>query len=298
MPSVNAKQPMTRPTGWRGSANSLTSVVRRAGKPPRRSGRRWSLLEDVGWPGAAPLESADFQLVNRWRDLLNELARLDLVVPKMTLAHAVGQVSAMAADTVFQPEMDGAVVEVLGPLEAAGVEFDRLWIAGLAASRWPPAGRPMALISRRLQRHYGMPDADPDDTAAYAKRVIDRLRGSARACICSYPRQSGDAIETVTALLTDIAGSADRADPGWHAAQLCGLAIPKLLSSDPVPPVRPDETVVGGAAIIQWQRDEPFTCCEATSFTPLRFTCTAIGRRRPTSAAGSAPSSSNGQRLR
>lgn len=247
---------------WLARLGKLVDIRRSPGReaPPAQ----WaavldSLLEDAGWPGAAPLESADFQLVNRWRDLLNDLARLDLVVPKMTLANAVGHVGAMAADTVFQPEMDGAVVEVLGPLEAAGVEFDRLWIAGLTASRWPPAGRPTALISRRLQRHYGMPDADPDDTAAYAKRVIDRLRGSAPVCICSYPRQTGDAIETVTALLPDIAGGADLADPGWHAVQLCGLAIPKLLSSDPVPAVRPDETVVGGAAIIQWQRDEPFT---------------------------------------
>jgi ATP-dependent helicase/nuclease subunit B len=218
-----------------------------------------TLLEDFGWPGGAPLESADFQLVNRWRDLLNDLARLDLVLPQMTLGQAVGQLNAMAADTLFQPEMDGAVVEVLGPLEAAGVEFDRLWVAGLAASRWPPAGRPTALISRRLQRHYGMPDADPDDTAAYAQRVIDRLRGSASACVCSYPRQSGDAIETVTALLPDGAAGDAGPDPGWHAVQLCELAAPQHLDNDPVPPLAPDETPAGGAAIIQWQRDEPFS---------------------------------------
>ncbi len=218
-----------------------------------------SLLEDFGWPGAAPLESADFQLVNRWRDLLNDLARLDLVMPQTTLVHAVAQLGAMAADTVFQPEMEGTVVEVLGPLEAAGIEFDRLWIGGLTASRWPPAGRPMALISRRLQRHYGMPDADPEDTAAYASRVIERLRSSARVCVCSYPKQSGDAIETVTALLTGIAGGSAPPDPGWHAVQLCSRAAPQRLDSDPVPPLGPGESLPGGAAIIQWQRDEPFT---------------------------------------
>ena len=105
--------------------------------------------------------------------------------------------------TVFQPEMEGAVVQVLGPLEAAGLEFDRLWIAGLSASQWPPAGRPTPLISRRLQRHYGLPDAEPDDTATYAQRVIGRLLASAPSCICSYPSRTGDSIETATALLAD-----------------------------------------------------------------------------------------------
>jgi probable DNA repair protein len=249
-------------TDWLARLGKLVDLRRSPGReapPSQWAAAVDTLLEDFGWPGAVPLASADFQLVNRWRELLNDLAKLDLVVPQMTLGHAVGQLGAMADDTVFQPEMEGAVVEVLGPLEAAGVEFDRLWIAGLTASRWPPSGRPTALISRRLQRHYGLPDADPDDTAAYAKRVIDRLRGSARTCICSYPKQSGDVIEAVTALLTDIADGDPRPDPGWHAMQLCDLAAPAGLGSDPVPPVRPDETVAGGAAVLQWQRGEPFS---------------------------------------
>jgi probable DNA repair protein len=247
---------------WLARLGQLVELRRSPGR--EASHAQWAavvdtLLEDFGWPGTAPLESTDFQLVNRWRDLLNDLARLDLVVPQTTLGQAAAQLGAIATDTVFQPEMEGTVVEVLGPLEAAGIEFDRLWIAGLAASRWPPAGRPMALISRRLQRHYGMPDADPDDTAAYAKRVIDRLRGSASACVCSYPKQSGDAIETVTALLTGIPAGSAPTDPGWHALQLCGLAAPQRLERDPVPRLGPEESLPGGAAIIQWQRDEPFT---------------------------------------
>jgi probable DNA repair protein len=242
-----------------GQLVELRRAPRREASPAQWAAVVDTLLEDFGWPGATPLQSADFQLVNRWRDLLNDLARLDLVMPQTTLGQAVALLGGMAADTVFQPEMEGTVVEVLGPLEAAGIEFDGLWIAGLTASRWPPVGRPMALISRRLQRHYGMPDADPDDTAAYAKRVIDRLRGSARSCVCSYPKQSVDAIETMTALLTDIAGGSAPTDPGWHASQLCSLATPRRLESDPVPPLEPGESLPGGAAIIQWQRDEPFT---------------------------------------
>jgi hypothetical protein len=162
-----------------------------------------ALLDKFGWPGETALESADFQLMNRWRDLLNDFAKLELVVPQITLERAIGQLRAMASDTVFQPEMEGAVVQVLGPLEAAGLQFDRLWITGLSASQWPPGSRPTALISRRLQKHYRMPDADPEDTSAYAQRVIDRLLRSAASCICSYPSRSGDSIETPTVLLAD-----------------------------------------------------------------------------------------------
>jgi len=242
-----------------GKLAGTAGLRRREGSPAEWASAIDALLGDFGWPGAAPLGSADFQLVNRWRDLLNDLARLELVVPQMTLGHAVAQLRAMAAETVFQPEREGAVIEVLGPLEAAGMEFERLWIAGLTASQWPPAGRPTALVSRRLQRHYGMPDADPDDTAAYAKRVIDRLLGSAGSCVCSYPRRSGDAIETRTALLADVIEERTPEDPGWHALQLRDRAHPAVLHSDPVPPVSSDESVAAGAAVIQWQMTEPFS---------------------------------------
>ena len=246
---------------WLGRLRRFVDLVR--AKPGAASPGEWAalidtLLDDFGWPGVAPLASADFQLVNRWRDLLNDLARLELVVPRMSLGQAVTQLRAMAAETVFQPEMEGAVVEVLGPLEAAGLEFDHLRVTGLAASQWPPPGRPTPLISRRLQRHYGMPDADPDDTAAYAKRVIDRLLGSASRCTCSYPSHSNDAVETVTALLADTPPGPAHVDPGWHALTLAARAEAVTLKHDPVPPVSATENVAGGAATLQRQLHEPF----------------------------------------
>ena len=90
-------------------------------------------LKSLNWPGEGSLNSIDFQLVNRWRDLLNEFAQLELVVPRMNLGSAVSRIAAMANDALFQAEVEGAVVAVLGPLEAAGMEFDRLWVAGLDA---------------------------------------------------------------------------------------------------------------------------------------------------------------------
>ena len=250
----------------------LRRAQQREGPPAHWAEFVDKLLAELGWPGAATLESSDFQLINRWRDLLNDFAGLDLVLPRLTLGQAVGQLTAMASDTIFQPEMEGAAIQVLGPLEAAGIEFDQLWIAGLTASHWPPPGRPMALVSRRLQRHYGMPDSDPDDTAAYAQRVMHRLLRCAGSCVCSYPARSDDAIESLTALLEDVPVGDTQADPRWHAAGLCGLSRSTALPGDPVPPVSSTESVAGGAATIQSQMSEPFSAFVAgrLGVSPLR----------------------------
>ena len=114
--------------------------------PAQRRPSEWAaffddVLKTLNWPGEGALTSRDFQLDNRWRQLLNELSRLELVCSKMHVAEAVARLVQMAGDTLFQAETEGPIVSVLGPLEAAGLRFDRLWVCGLAARDWPPASR-------------------------------------------------------------------------------------------------------------------------------------------------------------
>jgi probable DNA repair protein len=216
------------------------------------------ILELFNWPGDGALDSDDFQLVNRWRDLLNDLARLELVSPAMTLADAYAELVSMAGDAVFQAETDAAVIQVLGPLEAAGLEFDQLWVAGLTAEQWPPARQPLALLSRRLQREFGMPDADPLDTTAYASRILARLARSAPICRFSYPASTADAEQAPTTLIDAADDQSAPNDPGWHAVELNTVSGTTMLDHDPVPIVLADEVVAGGAGTIQRQCSEPF----------------------------------------
>jgi probable DNA repair protein len=234
--------------------------------PASQSPSQWaSQIDDslgqLNWPGSAALDSVEYQLVNRWRELLNDLARLELVIPSMSLQEALSRLQTLAAETVFQPESEGAAVQLLGPLEAAGMEFDQLWISGLSAANWPPAGRPSPLLSRQLQRDYEMPDAEPGNTLAYAERVLVRLAGSTGVLTCSYPMTDGDAEQSPAGLLGEIAevASESQADPGWYAANLVRCVRFEKLMDDPVPPVTLEEKVTGGAATLQRQLTDPFS---------------------------------------
>ncbi len=236
---------------------------RRREIPGTASPADWALYIDevltaCHWPGDAALSSVDFQLVNRWRDLLNDLARLELVNRSMTLSVALGRLEQMAADTLFQPESEAAAVHLLGPLEASGAEFDAVWITGMTASHWPPQGHPSPLISRRLQRRLGMPDAEPADTLQYARTLFSGLAGSAPEVVCSYALSEGDAEQTPSTLLEEInpGHPGDYGDPGWYAARLA-LDAHTVAVPERIPPVAPGERIVGGAATIQRQLHDP-----------------------------------------
>ncbi len=238
----------------------------------RQTAARWAeiideLLQCLRWPGAAALDSEDFQLINRWRDLLNEFARLDLVIGTVTYEEAVTRLGSLANETIFQAETTAPAVSVLGVLEAAGMEFDKLWVTGLTATSWPPPGKPLVLVSRELQQQYSMPDSTPADTTAFAERVFHRLASSADDVVFSFPRLIGDAEQMPSALLGDSVTRPSAPDCGWHAAKL--IAEPLESVADRVPAMRRGEAVTGGAATINRQRTDPFAA----------FACGRLGIR-------------------
>jgi probable DNA repair protein len=229
-------------------------------KPSEWADRIDGLLRELGWPGTATLSSDEFQLLNRWRDLLNDLARLEIVCPNMTFAEASRRLDALANDTIYQPESRTGIVQLLGPLEAAGMRFDRIWVSGLEADNWPPAAHPLTLVSRQLQRQYSMPDSTPDDTLEYSRRVLNRLVSSADGVRLSWPKSSGEFENTASPLIAGYACTAtdEAMDPGWHALNLIGSHRVEQPSEDPVPAVQKHEEVAGGAYTVQRQLTEPF----------------------------------------
>lgn len=241
-------------------------VTIRAAATGRASPAAWTdqidgFLQRLGWPARNPPDSAEFQLVNRWRELLNDFSRLETVRPQLTLAEALLRLSLMASDVIYQPESASGVLQVLGPLEAAGLEFEHIWVANLESMQWPPVSAPLPLVSRRLQRKWGMPDAQPADTLEYARRILDRLSGSAASVVLSWPVADGDA-ELLPSSLLDAWRErlpAESADPGWFAAQLCGEDRLLREPHDPAPPALPGERIAGGAYTVQRQLNEPLS---------------------------------------
>jgi len=250
---------------------AMQTLVAQENRPQSWAGRFDELLTDIGWPGEGTLQSAEFQLINRWRSLLNEFAALEVVIPSMTFAAASNHLASLAREVVYQAETGPGLVSLLGSLEAAGMEFTDLWVIGMDAGRWPSVGQPLALVSRALQRRHGMPDASPQDSLEYSRRVLKRLVSSANAVHFSWSRIEQDTPQMPTALLEEYPQRThcDRHDPNWYADSLLGRAGVCEASTDPVPSVSGVERVAGGAYTVQQQTIEPFAA----------FACGRLGIR-------------------
>jgi probable DNA repair protein len=251
--------------GERGGEPAWLAAVRRfAGAGALLRPEQWAAAVDVclaeaGWLAGAPEDSDLFQLRNAWRKALNELGALGDTLGACTVARALLELRQILSATIYQPEGRDAPVAVLGPLEAAGLAFDALCVVGLDAGRWPPAGRPLALLPLQLQRAHDMPDATSADTLRYARQVLGRLCRAAPSVVLSWPRSSGEEVLTVSPLVSERA-SASREQAAGARYAACDLAGTVALerTTDSVEAITARWRATGGHALLEQQRRNPF----------------------------------------
>ena len=220
--------------------------------------------------GDCLLDSAEYQALARWHELLAEFAALDRTVGRLAAAAAIGKLERIARATIFQPEGGTPPVQMLGVLEANALTFDHVWIMGLTADAWPPPSRPNPLLPIELQRAAGMPGAGAAAELKRARRQLQRLLQSAAEVVVSHATIDADRKLAPSPL---IASFEQWQAPPRAARLIDAMAAVELTSSrDAVaPPWRPLTPLRGGAAVLQNQAACPFR-----AFAVHRLTAKAI----------------------
>jgi len=140
------------------------------------------------WPGRAALDSLEYQQFERLEVALDELASQDAVSGKISFQQLILLWEHCLDDRVFQPKTDETAVQVFGPQEVVGLQFDALWICGLQSGRLPQRPQLLPFLPRRLQRELGLLDSDSVALEAAAIALLDSLRtthGDVRASYAS-----------------------------------------------------------------------------------------------------------------
>lgn len=152
-------------------------------------------LEAVGWPGERSLTSSEFQLLERWSDLLTELAGLDFILGELSHAQALQQLHELISNVLFQSKtLHEPPIQVLGLLDSAGMYFDDLWVMGLDDRTWPALAKPNPFIPYALQRLQQIPYASSEREYYFAALLTKNLISCAENLIFSYSTQHLDQV--------------------------------------------------------------------------------------------------------
>lgn len=220
------------------------------------------ILDLWAWPGRGPLDSLEYQQVEAWYQVLEGFAALDELSGKLDLPSAAALLLRRCQGHISQPQTADSNIQVLGPLEAAGLQFDEIWFCGLQASRWPAPARPNPFIPMALQRKHAMPHSSSEREWQYAVTLMRQYRAGCQQMTGSYARQIDGAPELASPLLQGVAHEALDTVAGlpdlW--LQMANSRELDSLEDTRAPAVQADELahVRGGSGILQHQANCPF----------------------------------------
>jgi ATP-dependent helicase/nuclease subunit B len=241
---------------WRSGRDALRRALPASPREWADAWRAW--LVAAGWPGSRPLDSGEYQAREAWERVLGQFASLGAVAPRLEAARAIEALRALLHDTVFQPEGSAAPIEILGVLEGTGLTFDVLWVAGLAADRWPPGPVPNPLLPIAWQRERNVPRASAKRELKYAEILTSRFAQAATEVVFSSAASADDHELSPSALVLHYpeAPLAAHAQPWWRA--IAASAALETLADDRAPPLAAGSSAPGGSGIVASQSDCPF----------------------------------------
>jgi probable DNA repair protein len=158
---------------------------------------------------------------------------------------------------------------VLTLREAAGQDFDALWVCGLDADNWPPPPRPHPLVPLALQRAAGIPDATPAGTEARARLQFEGLLSAADELVLSWPAERDQAEVLPSPLLADLPPATSPAPgPVIHPDRdgVAASACSETVAVDAPPALATPSSVAGTARLLQLQ-----ALCPARAFVEFRL---------------------------
>lgn len=239
----------------------------------KRSFAKWSgwlrdFTDAIGWGRARSFNSEEFQVNERWQGLLDSLIELDPFVPDVTFTGYLRELKTQAGDTVFQPQTETAPIQVMGLLEAAGLNFDKLWVCECESTQWPQSVNPNPFLPRRTLQLFNMPGSGAERELSYARQLLQGFQQSAPEVHFSWARFQGDLELSLTPLLDDLDCAAENelaAQAGGELASHTRTESQRTLSAmiktekadEQGSPLQPG-AAKGGSALIQSQSICPF----------------------------------------
>ena len=226
---------------------------------PSLDGNVAGVARGRGMARRARASSVEWQARAAWDDLLAEFATLGSVTRRLHRGEAVAALVALARDKVFQPESPRRPFRSWAGSRPPACRSMRLWVAGLAAERWPPAPRPNPLLPLAWQRERNVPRSTAARELAYAQALTQEWARAAPEVVFSCAVMADDHPRTMSSLVATATPRPSRRTGSHHGARaIRPRACTRNRRRRPRADLREWSHPGGGAGLIAAQGNCPF----------------------------------------
>lgn len=219
-------------------------------------------LQAVAWPGERSLNSEEYQTTQRFLAAFNEFTGLEHVIGSCSYTIAAKHFKQLIGQCALQIQTQQSPIQILGLLEAAGLTFDRIWLADLDDQQWPATASPHPFIPLALQKNLDMPHASAQRELHFSEQVMQRFSQSCQHLYFSYAKalkaQTVQASPLIQAFPT-VAADELLSEPLQAPAQQLFATADLIRQQDHhAPALAADENIRGGTFILKEQAACPF----------------------------------------
>ncbi len=138
-----------------------------------------SVLEDFNWPGSS-LTPRQRLHVQRWNEALTRLSNLTTVTGNIDLSKALACLRNLCVNSRQSQTFDSRCqISQYSIEEAAGLQFDHIWLLNFNDQVWPPAVKANPFLPYSLQKEQQLPASHSDIQHAMATASLELLNNAA-----------------------------------------------------------------------------------------------------------------------
>ncbi|MEJ6534136.1 PD-(D/E)XK nuclease family protein [Pseudoalteromonas lipolytica] len=144
------------------------------------------LLSVIGWAKNIELNELELLGVKKWSGVLDKLTGLDAHTGAITKELALRLINQYTSNTLVTPKSKGSPVNVLGTLEAAGLDFDYIWVLDCNNNVFPAKAEPNACLPQSIQIKNKTPHSSGEREHEFTNKLFKRYRTSCDELYTSY----------------------------------------------------------------------------------------------------------------
>lgn len=222
-------------------------------------------LQKLGFLEGYQLDRTEQQTLARFQKLLQEFTQLGLCLQQsgvLDRRQCLTALQSFVARTTFQPATEAVRINILGMLEAGGINFDYLWVMGMDHENWPQSAKPNPFIPLAIQRQHQLAHSSAERELQFCTNLTQRFSQSAHKVIFSYQKQREDRALSPSPLITNFKEiTLDNLSLFPFVPTIESIRVDKNLETikdEMAPALLATELTHGGSKILDLQSSCPF----------------------------------------
>lgn len=129
------------------------------------------------------LAGGNLVLATAWQQLQDKIWQSAFLYPDARIGVALTLVQSSARESTLPAPSGAAQVQILTPVESAGLQFTHLWCMQMVETHWPEQRAPSPWLPMALQKAHALPGADPQLLLQRSRHLLAKLQASTTTAV-------------------------------------------------------------------------------------------------------------------